>query len=132
MSSLSLNTCHKFDQKWHTNLHNMCKLEYLSKILRKRSTQIYTICVNLNTNKTFCVKSTRNVPYLVLKLHSILRCFFKKITQLTKNLRERRSHWSRQISTLRTQCNGVASYLSYFLFIKAGMLDPNACKTQIR
>ena len=29
----------------------MCKLEYLSHILRKRSTQIYAIWVNLNSNQ---------------------------------------------------------------------------------
>ena len=29
----------------------------------------------MNTNQTFCVKSTRNVPYLGLKLYSILHCF---------------------------------------------------------
>ena len=29
----------------------MCKLEYLSHILRKRSTQIYAIWVNLNINQ---------------------------------------------------------------------------------
>ena len=63
----------------------MGKLKYLSHILRKSSTQIYAICVNLDTNQTFCVKSTRNVHYLGLKLYSILRCFSRNLRSWQKN-----------------------------------------------
>ena len=81
----------------------MCKLEYLSHILRKSSTQIHVICVKAWIFfYTFWVKVAHKFTqwnHLGFKLYSISRCF-KKFTQLTKNLRDRRSHWSCQISTL--------------------------------
>ena len=67
----------------------MCKGEDLSHILRKSSTQIYAICVIYALIKPFGVK-----------LYSILHCFSRNLRSWQTNLRDRRSHWSRQISTL--------------------------------
>ena len=50
-------------------------------------------CTNA-TNVTLLFK------YLGLKLYSVSRCFFRKLCSWQKNLRDRRSHWSRKISTL--------------------------------
>ena len=52
----------------------MCKLEYLSHILRKSSTQIYAICVSLNIFHTFCVKVAHNMCNYIA-----FRFVFKKI-----------------------------------------------------
>ena len=54
-------------------------LEYLAHIFNKSSTQIYAMCVILNTNHTFWVKATRNAPFLGLILKCILRSFPKKL-----------------------------------------------------
>jgi len=88
----------------------MCKLEYLSHILRKSSTQIYTICVSLNTFHilckfvcyfyAICVNLNTNKIICGWNYITFHFVFQENLRSWQKNLRDRRSHWSRQISTL--------------------------------
>ena len=88
----------------------MCKLEYLSHILLKSSTQIYTICVSLNSYHILC-KVVSHFYAICVNLNTkkiiwgwnyiTFRLVFQEnLRSWQQNLRDRRSHWSRQISTL--------------------------------
>ena len=82
----------------------MFKLEYLSQILHKSCKQIYAICVNLNTNQS-------------IRGWTIAFCFV-----FQKKLRDRRSHWSRQISTLWSPILGKPSATKGAVFIPSPSL----------
>ena len=58
-------------RKSSTQIYTICvKLEYLSHILRKRSTQIYAICASLNIYHTFCVKVAHKFTQYVYCLNT--------------------------------------------------------------
>ena len=48
----------------------------------------------------FYAKNLIEIYPLGLKLYSISRCFSRNLRSWQRNLRDRRSHWSRQISSL--------------------------------
>ena len=81
----------------------MCISNPYLHTLHKRNTKTYATCVNFSMHWIFCARilnTFHTICVSIGKFHSLFAFSNEKFTQSTKNLRDRRSHRSRQISSL--------------------------------